>query len=102
LDSNKDITTKVQSEYLTGNPSVFRLPDKSISSNGNIYTPLSKEIVGRAKNKEKMFRANAFDPRLNTHKLHGEEKNAWAFWVNYTYRIKFIFLGDDEVLFYDS
>lgn len=62
---------------------------------------LPKEIVERAKNKERVFRANAFDPRLHTHKLHGEEKDAWAFWINYTYRIKFIFIGEETVLFLD-
>ena len=25
----------------------------------------------------------------------------WAFWINYSYRIKFIFSGEDEVLFLD-
>ena len=48
-----------------------------------------------------LFRANPFDPILRTHKLHGKEKEAWAFWIDYTYRIKFIFLNDDVALFLD-
>jgi mRNA-degrading endonuclease YafQ of YafQ-DinJ toxin-antitoxin module len=65
------------------------------------YRKLSKEIKERAKEKEKIFRENPFDPRLRTHKLHGKEKEVWAFWVTYSYRIKFIFLSDEEVLFLD-
>ena len=62
---------------------------------------LPKEIIQRAGNKERIFRADVFDPRLNTHKLHGEEKDAWVFWINYTYRIKFVFIGKEKVLFLD-
>lgn len=65
------------------------------------YKKLPKEIKERAKEKEKIFRENPFDPRLKTHKLHGKEKEVWAFWVNPIYRIKFIFLSDEEVLFLD-
>lgn len=38
---------------------------------------------------------------LKTHKLHGKEKDAYAFWINYSYRIKFIFLDVESVLFLD-
>jgi mRNA-degrading endonuclease YafQ of YafQ-DinJ toxin-antitoxin module len=65
------------------------------------YRKLPKEIKERAKRKEKIFRKNPFDPRLKTHKLHGKEKECWAFWIDYKYRIKFIFLSDEEVLFLD-
>ena len=65
------------------------------------YRKLPKEAKERAKNKEKIFRENPFDPRLRTHKLHGKEKEVWAFWIDYVYRIKFIFLSDQEVLFLD-
>ena len=50
---------------------------------------------------EKIFRENPFNPILKTHKLTGKEKEAWAFWINYTYRIKLLFLNDEEVLFLD-
>ncbi len=49
----------------------------------------------------KIFEENSFDPRLKTHSLSGKEKECWAFWVDYHYRIKFIFLNDEEVLFLD-
>lgn len=65
------------------------------------YQKLPKEIRDKARAKEKIFRENPFDSRLKTHKLHGKEKEAWAFWVDYRYRIKFIFLDDEEVLFLD-
>jgi len=51
--------------------------------------------------KECIFRKNPFDKRLKTHKLSGKEKEAWAFRVDYSYRIKFIFLTKNEVLFLD-
>jgi len=62
---------------------------------------LPEKIIEKAGIKEKIFRENPFDSRLKTHKLHGEEKEAWAFWIDYVYRIKFIFLSDEEVLFLD-
>ncbi|MDO8094858.1 MAG: hypothetical protein Q6360_15370, partial [Candidatus Brocadiales bacterium] len=51
--------------------------------------------------KEAIFRNNPFDKRLKTHKLSGKERESWAFWVDYSYRIKFIFLTKNEVLFLD-
>ena len=65
------------------------------------YRKLPKDVKNKAEIKEKIFRKNPFDPRLKTHKLHGKEKEAWAFWVDYRYRIKFIFLNEEEVLFLD-
>jgi len=63
------------------------------------YRKLPKAIREAAKEKEAIFRVNPFDPRLDTHKLHGKEKIAWAFSVNRRYRIKFIFLDEVHVLF---
>lgn len=65
------------------------------------YRRLSKKIKEAAKEKEKMFRADAFHPSLETHKLHGKEKSTWAFSINRKYRIKFIFLKNNAVLFLD-
>ena len=62
---------------------------------------LPKRVIKQAKIKEKIFKENIFDSRLKTHKLHGKEKEAWAFWIDYRHRIKFIFLDGDEVLFLD-
>jgi mRNA-degrading endonuclease YafQ of YafQ-DinJ toxin-antitoxin module len=62
---------------------------------------LSQDIIDQAQEKERLFKFNPFDPRLRTHKLRGKEKDIWAFWVTFSYRIKFIFLPRGEVLFLD-
>lgn len=62
---------------------------------------LPKRIAEKAKERELIFREDAFDSRLRTHHLHGAENTALAFWVDYTYRITFIFLNEEEVLFLD-
>jgi plasmid maintenance system killer protein len=58
-------------------------------------------VKAEAKKKERTFRENPFDSMLRTHKLHGKEKDAYAFWINYSYRIKFIFLDEENVLLLD-
>jgi len=63
------------------------------------YKRIPKKIKEKAREKEKIFRADPFHPFLKTHKLSGKEKEVWAFWINYTYRVKFIFLNNNEVLF---
>lgn len=65
------------------------------------YKKLPRKIKEKAKEREQIFRENAFDHRLRTHKLHGKEKETWAFWIDYTYRIKFVFIDEEEVLFLD-
>ncbi len=65
------------------------------------YRKLPRGIKERAKEKEKIFRANPFNPALKTHKLSGKHKECWGFWITYSYRIKFIFLNSEEVLFLD-
>ena len=65
------------------------------------YRKLSQKIKERAKQKEAIFRINPFDLNLKTHKLSGKEQGVWAFWVNDSYRIKFVFLPNREVLFLD-
>ncbi len=65
------------------------------------YHKLPKRVKDRAKKKEAIFRTNPFAASLKTHKLLGKEADIWAFWVNDSYRIKFIFLPSKEVLFLD-
>lgn len=65
------------------------------------YRKLPAEVKAQAITREIVFRQSPFDSQLKTHKLHGKEKETWAFWINYSYRIKFIFLSDNEVLFLD-
>ncbi len=47
-----------------------------------------------------MFRKNKFDPRLETHKLHGKLKDLWSFSVGNKYRIVFEF-DNSDVIFLD-
>ncbi len=65
------------------------------------YKKLPAGIKQYAKRKEKVFRKDPFDPRLRTHKLAGKEQEIWSFRINYSYRIKFTFLRNQEVLFLD-
>ncbi len=65
------------------------------------YRKLPKRIQAEAKRKETIFRQNPFDPRLNTHKLHGKERAAWAFSITRSYRIKFLLLEHGTALFLD-
>jgi mRNA-degrading endonuclease YafQ of YafQ-DinJ toxin-antitoxin module len=65
------------------------------------FRRLPPKIQRKAISRIKLFKGNPFDPRLKTHPLSGKEKECWAFWIDYRYRIKFIFLNGDEVLFLD-
>ena len=65
------------------------------------YRKLPRKIKKKAEEKEKIFRDNPFDSRLHTHKLHGKDRDNRAFWIDFYYRIKFIFLSEEEVLFLD-
>ena len=60
---------------------------------------LPKHILEKAEERENIFRANLFDPRLETHKLHGQDKLYWAYSIDRKYRIKFLFLDDGDVLY---
>ena len=62
---------------------------------------LSAKLIALADTKEILFRLDPFHPALKTHRLHGKEKDAWAFSITQKYRIKFIFLSDTVVLFLD-
>ena len=65
------------------------------------YRKLPKRVKEEAKKRERVFREHPFHSTLRTHKLHGVEKEAYAFWISYSYRIKFIFLDEESVLFLD-
>ncbi len=64
------------------------------------YKKLPDNIKNLAYKKEEIFRANQFDPRLNTHKLHGALFEFWSFSVNYKYRIIFEFIDNETIRFY--
>jgi mRNA-degrading endonuclease YafQ of YafQ-DinJ toxin-antitoxin module len=51
--------------------------------------------------KKTFLKKNPLHPLLRTHKLHGKDKDCLAFWIDYKYRIKFIFLSENKFLFLD-
>lgn len=65
------------------------------------FKKLPEEIKQKMIVREKIFIKNPFDPRLGTHKLHGERKNEWAYWIDYSHRVTFMFLGGNYVLYTD-
>lgn len=64
------------------------------------FKKLSIEIKETALEKEKIFRKNPFDLKLNTHKLKGKLKSFWAFSVDKKNRIIFDFKDKKIVRFY--
>ena len=63
------------------------------------FKKLNRKIHDQVIAREKIFIANPFDTRLGTHKLHGKRKEEWAYWVDYSYRVTFIFLSGSKVLY---
>jgi len=63
------------------------------------FKKLSLTTKLRAEEQEKIFVINPFDPRLGTHKLHGKDREHWAYWVTRKIRIKFIFSGANEIIY---
>lgn len=63
------------------------------------FNHLPQHIQSLARKKDALFRRDAFYPTLKTHKLSGELKNDWAYWVNQQYRIHFYFIDDHSVMY---
>ena len=63
------------------------------------FKKLPKRVKEKAARQESLFRESPFDARLGTHKLHGDKKDEWAWWIDYSYRVVFVFISSDEVLF---
>ncbi len=67
-----------------------------------VYYKLPPAIQRKAERREAIFRSNPFDPRLDTHKLHGKLKNFHSFSIDSKYRIAFYFLKPkSRVVFLD-
>lgn len=70
-----------------------------------LYTPrfakefkkLPRRVQEQVLEKEQTFRKDPFDPRLRTHKLHGDLSNYWSYSVDYSTRIIFSFEGKSTV-----
>ncbi len=65
------------------------------------YKKLLTKIKDRAEEREAVFKLNPFDLRLETHKLHGKQKDEWSYSIGYDYRITFIFLENGDVIYTD-
>lgn len=63
------------------------------------YKKLPEHIKIAAEEKEKIFKLNPFDARLDTHKLHGKYRDYWAFTITGGYRILFAFNKEGDVDF---
>ena len=61
--------------------------------------PLSVKLVLKAK--QEIFLQNPFDPRLKTHKLHGDLEGSWAFRIDNQNRVIFEF-GDNDIALWHS
>ncbi len=72
-----------------------------------VYTPkfvkLFRKLPGRiqklAVTKEKIFRRDMNDQRLDTHKLTGKLDGLWSFSINRQYRIMFEVISEDKIAF---
>lgn len=64
------------------------------------YKRLSIHIKKLTEEKEKIFRINPHDPKLNVHKLKGELSGYWAFWIDQKYRVIFEYLKKDTIWFH--
>jgi mRNA-degrading endonuclease YafQ of YafQ-DinJ toxin-antitoxin module len=68
------------------------------------YKRLDPQLRKAADKRIALFRKDRFDPRLDTHRLHGKLKGSWSFSVDSRrHRILFDFLTStqDEVVFLD-
>lgn len=65
------------------------------------YSKLNQEIQEAQDKKEKWFRQNAFDPRLETHKLKGKHRKFYSYSVTRSFRVLFRFVNHDQAIFYD-
>jgi len=74
--------------------------DKSFDRNFKKYKKkLTEKEKSKLRQKLEIFKQNPFDKKLKTHKLKGELKNYWGFWINYSDRILFRFLDNQTVFF---
>lgn len=67
------------------------------------YKSLDPQLQRLAEQRISLFRRDPFNPRLDTHRLHGKLKNQWSFSVDARNRILFEFLDKrkEDVVFLD-
>jgi len=66
------------------------------------YKKLANKIKKKAEKKEKIFRQNPFDQRLETHKLKGPLKGFYSFSIDDKYRIVFEFTKNKERAYFHN
>ena len=79
-------------------------PIKKISATSKFIRSLKKlprSVQDKVDKREQIFRSDAFDPRLGTHKLKGHLKDFWAYSVDNRYRVVFEFDNGDEAVYHD-
>ncbi len=64
------------------------------------YKKLPSDIKNQAEEREIIFREDPYDTRLKTHKLHGNFREFYAFFVSSKIRIIFDFNKDGNARFY--
>ncbi len=73
----------------------IKLSSRFQKSFRKLESSMQKKTVQRLN----LFReSNGLDPRLKVHKLHGKQESEWAFSVDYSYRITFVFMNTKGVL----
>jgi len=60
---------------------------------------LSKDLIGIAIKKEKIFKENPLHPSLRLHELRGDFKGIWSISINTNYRIIFERQKNGDILF---
>lgn len=65
------------------------------------FRKLSRSLQDVLVRRERTFRANAFDPSLHTHRLHGKLTSLWSYRITRSCRVMFEFTGSDSVLYHD-
>ena len=66
------------------------------------FRKLHPRIQDKAVAKMKIFKESGDrERRLRVHKLHGEKHSEWAYSVDQSYRISFIFLDPQTILYTD-
>jgi len=64
------------------------------------FKKLTTFLVEKTIERTIIFEKNPFDPRLDTHKLHGKLKTKWSFLINGKNRVLFEF-DKSDVIFLD-
>lgn len=65
------------------------------------FRRLPRDIQKKTAEREKIFIANPFDPRLDTHKTKGRLKGLWSYSVDFRYRVLFRFIDEESVIYHN-